>query len=366
MSTQEIPAICTDPTKRHDFVILFDVTMGNPNGDPDAENLPRVDPETMHGIVTDVALKRKVRNYVQLSRPEMPIFIQSAVALNTLITKGFIDSQATLPRIQLDDPDLVEWFQQNECEGFGVGADGTLVYAPESRRPSARDILAPLLEVLRDEPESEAIAKKLQDVATRLAAEAKRPISDGERENAKKRLCHDYYDIRVFGAVLATGLNAGQVRGPMQLTFARSIDPVFQNNLTITRQARTTRVRMTTGGTEMGRKPIIPYGLYRAHGFFSPQLAKTTVVTAGDLEVFWRALMEMFEFDRSAARGEMATRGLFIFTHDNPLGNAPAHKLFERIHIGRRADVPRSFRDYTVEIDESGLPQGITLSRLVS
>lgn len=291
----------TNPKTRHEFVLLFDVVNGNPNGDPDAGNLPRVDPETMHGLVTDVALKRKVRDYVQnLQRDEVGnpeegfgIFIQSRVALNTLI----------------------------EQAGDAVGIK-------QSKVP---------------------------------------------QEAVRAELCRRYYDIRLFGAVLSTGtLNAGQVRGPVQITFARSLHPVAPLDLSITRKARTTEERMETGETEMGRKPIVPYGLYRSHGFFNPYLAEQTGVSERDLEIFWDAMQNLFEFDRSAARGEMAVRGLFVFTHDNPKGNAPAHRLFELVQVRRLDDgrPPRSFAEYEIvappagSLEAHGFP-GVTLTRLV-
>lgn len=368
MSQHEIPAICTDPEKRHDFVLLFDVTLGNPNGDPDAGNLPRVDPETMHGVVTDVALKRKIRNYAQLAGGK-GIFVQSQVALNTLIARGFRDSGARLPQVPVP-LELVEWFEKNPREVFDLQEDGTVIYTGESATPKPREILDALLEGVDDPDERSEVEKPLRQIADALAAEAKRNrISPDDRAKAQRRLLDDYYDIRMFGAVLGTGLNAGQVRGPMQLTFARSVDPVFQHNLTITRQARTTKARMATGSTEMGRKPIVPYGLYRAHGFFSPHLAKTTGVTSADLEVFWRALAGgMWDFDRSAARPEMATRGLFVFSHASPLGNAPAHRLFERIRVFRRPEVaaPRSFQDYETKVEDAELPASVALTRLES
>jgi len=289
-----------NPETRHEFVLLFDVRDGNPNGDPDAGNLPRVDPETMHGLVTDVCLKRKVRDYVQAARG-LPIFIQSEVALNTLKT-GSAE--------KLDPP-----LEDDERKG-------------------------------------------------------KRPIP-----RLRSQMCADYYDIRMFGAVLATGekgdrLNAGQVRGPVQLTFARSEHPITPLDLTITRQARTTEERMETGQTEMGRKPIVPYGLYRAHGFYNPLLAGSeggTGVTAGDLEALWEAIEHLFDLDRSASRGEMIVRGLYVFSHEKPLGNAPAHRLFERIAAKLVDDSkpPRSFSDYTVTVDDATLPAGVTLTALV-
>jgi CRISPR-associated protein Csd2 len=293
-----IPTEITDPAKRHEFVLLFDVTNGNPNGDPDAMNAPRIDPETSRGFVTDVALKRKVRDYLALTR-DTPIFIQSEVALNTLKLKA---------------------------------------------------------------------AEKLTE-----------PLSDDQRRSKKlipqlrSRLCADYYDIRMFGAVLATGegddrLNAGQVRGPVQITFARSHDPILILDLAITRQARTTEQRMETGATEMGRKSVVPYGLYRAHGYFNPFLAERTGVTADDLVAFWEAVAHLFDLDRSASRPEMFVQGLYVFTHDSKLGNAPAHRLFERIAIERnnKSEPPRSFADYTVAVEDTDLPPGVQLTTLVA
>lgn len=286
-----LEAVC-DPQKRYEFVFLFDVRDGNPNGDPDAGNLPRVDPETMHGLVSDVALKRKIRDYVQVTK-NIPIFIQSKVALNTLIK------------------------QAGEARGV-----------TESRVPN---------------------------------------------EDVRNELCRRYYDIRMFGAVLSTGdLNAGQVRGPVQITFARSVDPVLPLDLSITRKARTTEERMESGETEMGRKPLIPYGLYRAHGFYNPFLAEGTGVSKEDLELLWEALQFLFELDRSASRGEMAVRGLFVFRHEDKKGNAPAHKLFELVKVRRQEGMEnsRSFMDYVVDAPPEGALDGmgfagVTLVRLV-
>ncbi len=301
--------IYTDPTKRHEFVLLFDVQNGNPNGDPDAGNLPRIDPETMHGLVTDVCLKRKVRDYLQVVA-DMPIFIQSDVALNT-IKKQVAD--------ELDPP-----LEDEERKG-------------------------------------------------------KRPIP-----RLRSELCSRYYDIRMFGAVLATGqkedkLNAGQVRGPVQFTFARSLDPILPMDLSITRKARTTEERMETGETEMGRKAIVPYGLYRAHGFYNPFLAEQTGVSQEDLEAFWEALANMFEFDRSAARGEMTVRGLWVFSHEDAKGDAPAHRLFDTVQVKLKdgVETPREFSDYAVvtppakigePLDLAMVPYefaNVTLTRLV-
>ena len=295
----------TDPSKRQEFVLLFDATNSNPNGDPDAGNLPRVDPETMHGLVTDVALKRKVRDFVEVARDDMNIpverfgiFVQSSVALNTV---------------------------------------------------------------------KQQVADKLEPALTSQEREGKRPIS-----RLKDRLCAEYFDIRMFGAVLATGeagdrLNAGQVRGPLQISFSRSVDPVLAMDIAITRKARTTEARMETGETEFGRKALIPYGLYRAEGYFNPFLARDTGVKEDDMEVLWMSLQHLFDFDHSAARTGMVVRGLYVFSHESSLGNAPAHLLFERVTVNRRAEVeaPRKFTDYTVTIDDAALPAGVTLTRLV-
>jgi len=283
-----------DPSRRHEFVLLFDVKNGNPNGDPDAGNLPRIDPETRHGLVTDVALKRKIRDYNTLVRGEQDgyrIFIQTEDALNALIERG-----------------------REEAE-----------VEPSSNPPR------------------------------------------GDQMKVRDWMCQNYFDIRMFGAVLSTGdFNAGQVRGPVQVAFAESVDPILPSDLTITRQARTTEERMETGETEMGRKAIVPYGLYRAHGYFNPYLAEQTGVTSDDLDVLWESLANLFEFDRSAARGEMATRGLYVFTHDNKKGNAPAHKLLESITVTNQKEdgPPRSIDDYAVDVP-SGLPDGVSLTPIV-
>lgn len=275
----------TDEQKRHDFVFLFDVTNGNPNGDPDADNTPRFDPETRHGLVTDVCIKRKVRDYLH-HMEGADIFIQSDRSLNARIEEV----------------------------------------------AKAKDI------------------KKDKKVAN---------------PNLQKGVADKYLDIRLFGAVLSTGdYNAGQVRGPLQLTFSRSIDPILPLSVTITRQARTTDARTETGTTEIGRKAIVPYALYRGTGFFSPHLAPPVGLSRDDLALFWTAMSRMFDYDRSAARGEMVLREVYVFTHDNPRGNAPAHKLLDLVRP-EKAGTPREFSDYAdVEIDEASLPSGVTLTKL--
>jgi len=288
-----------NPKTRHDFVYLFEVTNGNPNGDPDAANMPRMDPETNLGLMTDVSLKRKVRDFVATTqkRDGNRIFIQSKVALN----------------------------QQIEEEALTVGV---------------------------------------------------KPTKGGNKkvsEPAREAMCKGFYDVRMFGAVMSTGeLNAGQVRGPMQVGFARSLDPILPLDIAITRQARTKVESLETGGTEMGRKAIVPYGLYLAKGHYNPYLGHKdasewngTGVVEDDLKTFWLALEKMFEFDRSAARGEMAPRGLWVFTHDTPLGNHPSHKLFDLIQVKKKGDVeaPRAYTDYEETVGNA--PAGVTLTRLI-
>lgn len=286
MTVEASIANISNPAVRHEFVLLFDVTNGNPNGNPDAANAPRTDPETQLGFVTDVAIKRKVRDYLQLAH-QTPMFIQSRVALNTLIEQA-----------------------QGESGG-----------------------------------------KANNKVANK---------------DVRNTMMGTYYDIRLFGAVLSTGkVNAGQVRGPVQVTFARSIDRVLPIDITITRQARTTEERMETGSTEIGRKSILPYGLYRAHGFYNPLLGRArddggTGVTEDDLKLFWEALVNLFDLDRSASRGEMAVRGLYVFSHDNALGKAPAHKLFQLIQVPPLSTpdapkAPRAFDEYEVQRPDEGL-----------
>lgn len=293
-----------DTKRRHDFILFFDVTDGNPNGDPDAGNLPRVDPETMQGLVTDVAIKRKVRDWVDALRGDegaYKIYVQSGEALNTKHRRAY----------------------------------------------EALDL------------ESTGSKQDLQSV-----------------ERARAWMCQNFYDIRTFGAVMTTGVNCGQVRGPMQITFARSIDPIVPVDVTITRVAvtreRDAEVVVGEEGsvsgkqTEMGRKAIVPYGLYRAHGFYNPHFAEKTGFTEEDLTLFWEALQRMWDLDRSAARGMMACQGLYIFSHDSILGNAPAHRLFERVRTRLRGDVsvPRRFGDYEIQLTEKPLPPGVVLSRL--
>lgn len=292
---------------RYDFVVLFDVKDGNPNGDPDAGNLPRVDAETGHGLVTDVSLKRKIRNYVSLKngdRPPFGIFIKEKSVLNRIIGQAY-----TSLGIDLSKPpaDIKDGKNRNNAKGQG-----------------------------------------------------------NEIERARQFMCQNFFDIRTFGAVMMTGANAGQVRGPVQLTFARSIDPVVALEHSITRVAVATEEEADKQGGDnrtMGRKFTVPYGLYRAHGFVSASLANQTGFSNVDLELLWEALTEMFEQDRSAARGLMCTRKLFIFEHSSKMGDISAQKLFDAILI-KRKDInkpPRDFDDYTVSVDKDHIPKSVTL-----
>ena len=284
--------------KRYDFVLLFDVKDGNPNGDPDAGNLPRMDAETGMGLVTDVCLKRKVRNYVQLAGQD--IFIKEKGVLNALIDNAYEDLKIDLSKEPTDPKD-----------GKKRNKDGT--------------------------------------------------AQGSEVDKGRKQMCKQYYDIRTFGAVMSTGANAGQVRGPVQLTFARSVEPIVALEHSITRMAVATEAeaeKQSGDNRTMGRKYTVPYGLYRAHGFVSAHLANQTGFSEEDLNLFWDSLLNMFEHDRSAARGMMATRGLYVFEHSTALGNTPAYSLFDRITVERKNGLSgpaRSFDDYVVNVNDNDL-----------
>jgi CRISPR-associated protein Csd2 len=309
---------------RYDFVFLFDVSNGNPNGDPDAGNLPRLDPETNQGLVTDVCLKRKVRNYAEIAKSGetgYAIYVQEGAILNDKHRKAYI--------------------------------------AVRGDTKGAKD-------------------KKLN------------PQNDEEANALRKFMCDNFFDIRAFGAVMSTGINCGQVRGPIQLSFARSVEPVVPLEIAITRMAATNEAEKAkqeegadderTENRTMGRKYIVPYGLYRAHGFVSAKLAERTGFSEDDLSFLWEALKSLFEHDRSAARGEMAARKLVVFEHASPLGNAQAHDLFERVRIERVSDgdayplgdkrldnapPARRFADYRVTIDREGLPEKVIVNELL-
>ncbi len=287
---------------RYDFVLLFDVKDGNPNGDPDAGNLPRVDAESGRGLVTDVCLKRKVRNYVGVAKGEDPpyeIYVKEKAILN----------------------------KQNERAYIGIGA-AELLNGDEKKRKGGDKV-----------------------------------------DEARAWMCRNFFDVRTFGAVMSTGINCGQVRGPVQLTFGRSVDPIVSLEHSITRMAVATEAEAEKQGGDnrtMGRKFTVPYGLYVAHGFVSAHLSAQTGFSDEDLQLFWEALVNMFDHDRSAARGEMSTRGLYIFKHASELGNAPAHSLLKRIQpkLNEGVLAPRDWEDYGVAVNRENLPQGVELQIL--
>jgi CRISPR-associated protein Csd2 len=290
-------------THRYDFVLLFDVKDGNPNGDPDAGNLPRLDAETGHGLVTDVSIKRKLRNYV-----------------------GMVKDSAPPYDIYIKEKAVLERTHRIAYEKIGATAE------------------------LTDDPDAKG--KK------------KRKGSEDSVRAARDWMCKNFFDVRTFGAVMSTGVNCGQVRGPVQLTFGRSIDPIVASEHSITRMAVATEAeseKQDGDNRTMGRKHTVPYGLYRAHGFVSAFLAKQTGFGTDDLELLWQALSDMFEHDRSAARGEMATRGLYVFEHAGELGNAHSHMLFDRLAISRNGDAnapARDFGAYSVSFDGKALGIG--------
>ena len=289
---------------RHEFVILFDIENGNPNGDPDAGNMPRIDPETGYGLITDVCLKRKIRNYVETVKEDEPgysIYIKEDVPLNRSDNKAF------------------EYLGVNEKT---------------------------VKELKKKDPDADL---KIRDF-----------------------MCRNFYDIRTFGAVMTTfvkaSLNCGQVRGPVQLGFARSIDPIVSQEVTITRVAITTEKDAENKSTEMGRKNIVPYALYRVEGYISANLArKVTGFSEDDLELLWEAIINMFENDHSAARGKMAVRELIVFKHSKELGDCPAYKLFDSVEVKRKDDVvyPRKYQDYTINICEDMIPDTVELIRKI-
>ena len=371
---QQQTKIYCDPSKKHDFVLIFDVTDGNPNGDPDAGNLPRTDPETMQGLVTDVALKRKVRNFVALvaddyedRRSALNIYVEhKGVALNTQHRKSYnaLGIATSDPgRKEITDENLIEFFARVQPQGFTFvePTDGApsyeLVYSGEL---SKEDLTSTLDAIGAENAEARKFAKQVSDAATE-----RKPTRE-QVDDARDWMCQHFYDIRMFGAVMTTGVNAGQVRGPLQLTFARSVDPIIPQDLAITRVAITREEERDKKDTEIGRKTLIPYGLYVGYGFFSPHLARQTGVVEADLGMFWDSLVYMWDLDRSASRGMMNPRGLYVFTHDNKLGNAPSQQLFERVRPSRDGNdsSPRKFEDYEVRVDEN-LPEGVTLTRIL-
>lgn len=298
---------------RYEFVVLFEVENGNPNGDPDAGNLPRVDPESGYGIVTDVCLKRKIRNYVETVK----------------------------------DPDY--------GEDISEGQQGYKIYIKEDV-PLNRSDLSACRYLGLDEKDVKEVKKKDPDIDLKI----------------RDFMCRNFYDIRTFGAVMTTfvknALNCGQVRGPVQLSFARSVDPIISQEVTITRVAITTEKDAAEKKTEMGRKNIVPYGLYRAEGYISANLAKkVTGFSEEDLELLWQAIINMFEIDHSAARGKMAVRELIVFKHSTELGDCPAYKLFEAVEVAKKEDVdyPRKYQDYVVTVHEDQIPNSVEVTRKI-
>jgi CRISPR-associated protein Csd2 len=290
---------------RYEFVFYFDVENGNPNGDPDAGNMPRIDPQTGHGIVTDVCLKRKVRNYIEFAKE---------------------------------------------------GEEGFDIYVTEGAILNAKHQLAyEALGFLKNEEKTEAKDGKKNE---------KPKMNRENREKAGNYMCSRYFDVRTFGAVMDTGdYQCGQIRGPVQLCFSRSVDEILQQEVTITRMAATKEDEKSGANRTMGRKYVVPYALYRAEGFISAKFAQKTGFSEADLELFWTALINMFEQDRSAARGKMAARKLIVFRHESELGNAPAVSLFETVKAERvdGGKLPRAFSDYTITTDAAGVPEGVEL-----
>ena len=332
---------------RYDFVLIFDIKDGNPNGDPDAGNMPRMDAESGHGLVTDVSLKRKVRNFVGL--------------------------------VKADDNANPAQGEQRFEEKFAPGEKRFEIYVREKailNLEHQRAYSALNLAMASEDQADEATENAEPDVKKKKPVKEKRKGSADDVGQARKWMCQNFFDVRSFGAVMSLGTNCGQVRGPVQLTFARSVEPIVALEHSITRMAVATEaeaVKQQGDNRTMGRKHTVPYGVYVAHGFVSSFLAKQTGFGDEDLELVFQALTQMFEHDRSAARGEMSTRGLYVFKHDSELGNAPAHALFDRLQVKTKeqGEVVRSFDGYSVAFDGQSLAigqsvqpaPGVTLTR---
>ena len=373
-----------EPLKhRYDFVLLFDVKDGNPNGDPDAGNLPRLDAETGKGLVTDVSIKRKVRNYVQIAKTDdkgvfadrFDIYVKERAVLGRAHVVAFNDLHIELGEdLRVSIPEnLVEALKEARLpDGLEIVEDdedhSVLVVSGTTDKKEAKQQIKDAEDLSKDV--TKFLNKALADAKTR------KPTRD-ESDKGRDWMCKHFYDIRSFGAVMAlkSAPNCGQVRGPVQLTFARSVDPIVTLEHSITRMAVATEAEAEKQGGDnrtMGRKFTVPYGLYRSHGFISAHLARQTGFDDGDLELFFKALEQMFEHDRSAARGEMSTRGLYVFQHDSELGNASAHSLFDKLTVERQGDdVARGFDAYSVRFDgqeisvgqELAAARGVTLIR---
>lgn len=359
--------IYLNPNRRHDFVLFFDVTDGNPNGDPDAGNLPRFDPETNYGFVTDVSLKRKIRDYAVMFH-DKEVYIQSKTALNTLCFKEMAEAGIQFPEIKIENEEFLAWLVENGLVEESEKENYIRYIGEEDIKKKAEeeDVIIP--------PEYKDFFIKLEKDIKEYKKNNKKKITNAQKENFVNLMVRRYYDIRIFGAVLTAGTNAGQIRGPVQLTFAKSISPIFPRDITITRVAVTKESDKRKKDTEMGRKPFIHYGLYRAHGFYNPKLAERLVVekegffnpvTDKDLEILWDALQNIFDNHHSASSGEMRFRGLYIFSHtdEKGKGNAHAHKLFDLIKTEEKDKTvpPRSFSDYYPLNKPIELPNGIVL-----
>jgi len=358
---------------RCDFVLIFDVQDGNPNGDPDAGNLPRVDAETGNGIVTDVCLKRKVRNYVQITkdfRSPYDIYVKEKAVLghahfDAFKKLGISTGEESSKPVPADTVEMFSELTLPDELTFDEGDDehgARLVVAADADKKAVKEWLK---EEKPDKSVADIIKAALKD------AKPRKPTAE-ETNRGREQMCKDYFDIRTFGAVLSlkSAPNCGQVRGPVQMTFGRSVDPIVTLEHSITRMAVATEAeaeKQSGDNRTMGRKNTVPYGIYVSHGFVSAHLANQTKFSDEDLDLFWKALSEMFEHDRSAARGLMATRKLIVFKHSSALGNAPAHKLFDLVTVERKDKTKpaRLFSDYEIVVDKANVPDGIELIEML-
>ena len=366
---------------RYDFALLFDVTDGNPNGDPDAGNLPRVDAETGMGLVTDVCLKRKVRNYVHIVKNAIKpydIYVKEKAVLGRSHVEAFQDlkielgegGKITIPSglaEMITEMSLPDGLSTTEGDNDAGESAVYLIVASDFDKKQLADYWKENKEIAKANSD---VKKFIDGVSKNI--KSRKPTAE-ETEKGRKWMCTNFYDIRTFGAVLSlkSAPNCGQVRGPIQLTFGRSVEPVIALEHSITRMAVATEAEAEKQGGDnrtMGRKFTIPYGLYLAKGFISPYLAEQTGFGTEDLKLFWDALINMFDQDHSAARGMMSTRKVLIFEHDSALGNAPAHRLFDLIQISRTeesANKPaRYFTDYEISVNREGIPTGVHLIEL--
>lgn len=337
---------------RYEFILLFDVKNGNPNGDPDAGNMPRIDPETGHGITTDVCIKRKIRNYVDLVKDNISpyeIHVREGAFLSEHHKRAHkkLDNEKLFVHVPADLREELAVFP-NYPEGVGFENEG--IY----------------LQLSADLDKTKKAVVKLKDISDAARAKLKELFVESKEIVAKKWMCKNFYDVRTFGAVMSTGdKTCGQVRGPVQLSFARSIDPIIGLDVAMFRTAAVSVDKPEDKGLG-ARKAIVPYGLYRIHGFISAPFAKQTGFSEKDLDLFWDALQNMFDHDRSASRGEMACQKIIIFKHDSEFGNAPAHKLFDLVSVRLKDSTQpaRKFTDYEVAIDKANTPHGVSLQEL--